>query len=131
MVGSIRDSDSSFHCILYAKIHKIHHEFGWTYLACKQCGRSAKEIDQGEASSSGTKGKKVKVWNCRIHKALNAYGVEMRFKVNVRVIDESGSASLLLFDDLVFKLSGQQCYNLIKKYGENHKDYFPDELNVW
>ncbi|GJU57543.1 putative reverse transcriptase domain-containing protein [Tanacetum coccineum] len=104
MVGSIRDSDS--------------------------CGRSAKEIDQGEASSSGTKGKKVKVWNCRIHKALNAYGVEMRFKVNVRVIDESGSASLLLFDDLVFKLSGQQCYNLIKKYGENHEDYFPDELNV-
>nr|GEZ25466.1 replication protein A 70 kDa DNA-binding subunit B [Tanacetum cinerariifolium] len=41
------------------------------------CGRSAKEINQGEASSSGTKGKKEKI------------------------------------------------------YGENHEDYFPDELNVW
>ncbi|GKB70707.1 replication protein A 70 kDa DNA-binding subunit B [Tanacetum coccineum] len=130
MVGSIRDSDSSFHCILSAKIHKIHHEFRWTYLACKRCGRSAKEMDQCKASSSGTKGKKENVWNYRIHKALNAFGVGMRFKVNVRVIDVSGSASLLLFDDWVFKLGGEQCYNLIKKYGENHDEYLPDELNV-
>ncbi|GJU28032.1 replication protein A 70 kDa DNA-binding subunit B [Tanacetum coccineum] len=130
MVGSIRDSDSSFHCILSAKIHKIHHEFRWTYLACKRYGRSAKEMDQCKSSCSSTKGKKEKVWNYKIHKALNASGVGMRFKVNVRVIDVSGSASLLLFDDLVFKLGGEQCYNLIKKYGENRDEYFPDELNV-
>ncbi|GKA18671.1 replication protein A 70 kDa DNA-binding subunit B [Tanacetum coccineum] len=40
-VGSIRDSDGPYHCLLYAKIHKIHRENGWTYLACKKCGRSA------------------------------------------------------------------------------------------
>ena len=46
-----------------------------------------------------------------------------RYKVIVRVIDDTGSASLLLFDDLVYKLSGVQ-------YGEQHEDYFPDELNI-
>ncbi|GJX58238.1 replication protein A 70 kDa DNA-binding subunit B [Tanacetum coccineum] len=98
MVGKIRkirDSDNLFHCILYAKIHKMHRENGWTYLACNRCGRSAKEVDDDQSSSSGMR-----------------------------------SASLLLFDDLVFKLSGEQCVHLIRQHGENYDDYIPDELNV-
>ncbi|GKD54764.1 replication protein A 70 kDa DNA-binding subunit B, partial [Tanacetum coccineum] len=58
MVGHIRDFDSSFHCILYAKIHKIHRENVWTYLACNRCGRSAKEVDDDQSSSSGKRAKK-------------------------------------------------------------------------
>ncbi|GJT38142.1 putative ribonuclease H-like domain-containing protein [Tanacetum coccineum] len=54
----------------------------------------------------------------------------MGFKVIVRVIDDTGSATLLLFDDLVFKLSGEQCVHLIRQHGENYDDYFPDKLNV-
>ncbi|GJT37989.1 replication protein A 70 kDa DNA-binding subunit B [Tanacetum coccineum] len=52
------------------------------------------------------------------------------FKVIVRVIDATGSASLLLFDDLVFKLSDEQCVHLIRQHGENYDDYFSEELNV-
>ncbi|GJS63551.1 ATP-dependent DNA helicase PIF1-like protein [Tanacetum coccineum] len=89
MVGSIRDSDSSFHCILYAKIHKIHREHGWTYLAYKRCGRSAKEVNDGQSSSSD--------------------------KVIVRVIDDTGSSSLLLFDDMLFKYSEKEGFD-----PENH-----------
>nr|GEV86549.1 hypothetical protein [Tanacetum cinerariifolium] len=51
------------------------------------------------------------------------------YKVIIRVINDIGSASLLLFDDMVFKLSGVQCYTLIKQYGEDYDDYFPSELN--
>nr|GEY47218.1 replication protein A 70 kDa DNA-binding subunit B [Tanacetum cinerariifolium] len=41
------------------------------------------------------------------------------------------SASLLLFDDLLFKLTnGEQCHTLIQKHGPNYDDYFPPELNV-
>ncbi|GJQ94650.1 replication protein A 70 kDa DNA-binding subunit B [Tanacetum coccineum] len=76
------------------------------------------------------KKKKQKLWYCKVHKALTASGVGMRFKVIVRVIDDTGSASLLLFDDLVFKLSGEQCVHLIRQHGKNYDDYFPDELNV-
>nr|GEU91265.1 replication protein A 70 kDa DNA-binding subunit B [Tanacetum cinerariifolium] len=53
MVGLIREAEKGFHCILYAKIHKIHREHGWAYLACKKCGRIAKEADVG-----------MKLWNC-------------------------------------------------------------------
>ena len=53
-----------------------------------------------------------------------------RFKVIVRVIDDSGSASLFLFDDMVYKLCDVQCHTLIKQYGPDHEDYFPSELNT-
>ncbi|GKF30736.1 hypothetical protein Tco_0100534, partial [Tanacetum coccineum] len=56
-VGSIRDLDGPYHCLLNAKIHKIHHEIGWTYLACKKCGQSAKEVDYDESSSSSKRAK--------------------------------------------------------------------------
>ncbi|GKC11332.1 replication protein A 70 kDa DNA-binding subunit B [Tanacetum coccineum] len=130
-VGSIRDSDGPYHCLLYAKIHKIHRENGWTYLACKKCGRSAKEADSDESSYSGKRATTNKFWNCRIHKGLTASLVHMRFKVVVRVMDDTGSASLLLFDDLVFNLTnGEQCHKLIQEHGPNYDDYFPPELNV-
>ncbi|GKB87045.1 hypothetical protein Tco_0959317 [Tanacetum coccineum] len=48
----------------------------------------------------------------------------------IRVIDETGSASILLFDDMIFKLCGVQVYILINKYGEEVDDYFQTELNV-
>ncbi|PWA62801.1 hypothetical protein CTI12_AA361970 [Artemisia annua] len=45
-------------CIVYAKIHKVHREHGWWYLACKKCGSIAKEPeDNGGSSSSKKKGK--------------------------------------------------------------------------
>ncbi|GJT87296.1 hypothetical protein Tco_1069013 [Tanacetum coccineum] len=48
----------------------------------------------------------------------------------IHVIDETGSASMLLFDDMTFKLCGVQVYTLIKQYGEEVDDYFPNELIV-
>ncbi|PWA96428.1 replication protein A 70 kDa DNA-binding subunit B [Artemisia annua] len=116
MVGNIRDSDRACHVVVYGKIHKIHREHGWAYLACKRCGSAAKEV-HGTTS-----------WKCKQHNQITAVG--MRFKVIVRVIDDTGSASLLLFDDLVKKLCGVTCHNLIKQYGEDHESYFPSELNV-
>ncbi|GJS82914.1 replication protein A 70 kDa DNA-binding subunit B [Tanacetum coccineum] len=89
-----------FHCILYARIHKLHREHGWAYLACKKCGRIVKEAEVG-----------------------------MKYKVIIRVIDDTGSVSLFLFDDLVFQLSGVKCYTLLNQHGFDYDDYFPSELN--
>ena len=150
---------------MYAKVHKIHRENGWAYLACKRCGSSAKEIEVSNASSSSSKNKKQQTWKCKQHQEITAVGMrysyqtsylfyiskcycnnifyepylffyfneclnKFRFKVIVRVIDETGSASLLLFDDFVHKLCGVTCQELITKYGEAHEDYFPAELNM-
>ncbi|GJW95359.1 replication protein A 70 kDa DNA-binding subunit B [Tanacetum coccineum] len=82
MVGSIREAAKGFHCILYARIHKIHREHGWAYLACKKCGRIAKQADDG-----------MKLWNCTVHKGIKETCVGIRYKVIIRVIDDNpGSA---------------------------------------
>ncbi|PWA68382.1 replication protein A 70 kDa DNA-binding subunit B [Artemisia annua] len=118
-VGSIRDTEN---------IHKIHRKHGWAYLACKKCGSAAKEVLNKNGSSSSSKSKKQQVWNCKKCKEITAVG--MKFKVIVCVIDDSGSASFLLFDDMVYKLCDVQCHILIKQYGPDHEDYFPSELNI-
>lgn len=56
--------------------------------------------------------------------------MHFRMKVIVRVIDETGSASLVMFDDMIAKLCGVDCYGLIKEYGPEVDDYFPAELNT-
>ena len=55
--------------------------------------------------------------------------MHFRMKVIVRVIYETGSASLVMFDDMIAKLCGVDCYGLIKEYGPEVDDYFPAELN--
>nr|GFA58678.1 replication protein A 70 kDa DNA-binding subunit B [Tanacetum cinerariifolium] len=50
------------------------------------------------------------------------------YKVIVRVIDQTGSASLLLYDDIISKLVGVSCYKLKEQYGANAENTFPEEL---
>ncbi|PWA44636.1 replication protein A 70 kDa DNA-binding subunit B [Artemisia annua] len=125
MVGSIRESEYQFECIVYEKIHKVHREHGWWYLAYKKCGCIAKEPEeQGESSSK--KKPKTKVWFYKQHKEITNVGP--RYKVIVRVIDDTGSTSLLLYEDIITKLIDIPCHKLKAKYGEQADDIFPDEL---
>ncbi|PWA44938.1 replication protein A 70 kDa DNA-binding subunit B [Artemisia annua] len=124
MVGSIRDSDTKFNCVVYAKIHKIHRERGWAYMACKKCGCVVKEVEKGHSSSSGSKFKMQQVWMCNKHSEVTAN------ESHCPCIDDTVSASLLLFDDMILKLCGVQCNSLIKEYGTEVDYYFPGELNV-
>ncbi|PWA86686.1 replication protein A 70 kDa DNA-binding subunit B [Artemisia annua] len=126
MVGSIRESEYQFECIVYAKIHKVHREHGWWYLACKKCGCVAKEPEEHGESSSSKKKPKTKVWFCKQHKEVTNVGP--RYKVIVRVIDDTGSASLLLYEDIITKLVDIPCHKLKAKYGDQADDIFPDEL---
>ncbi|GJW08210.1 hypothetical protein Tco_1570633 [Tanacetum coccineum] len=65
----------SFHCILFARIHKIHREHGWANLACKKCGRIAKEVDEAEAASIPRNNRRPTLWNCKVHKAITVVGI--------------------------------------------------------
>ncbi|GKD06689.1 replication protein A 70 kDa DNA-binding subunit B, partial [Tanacetum coccineum] len=84
MVGDIRDSEPDSHCIVYARIHRIHKE--------------------------------------HVQPAS-------RFKVIVRVIDKSGSAPLLFFNNNFVKLSGHTAWELIEKYNMDPDEYWPEELD--
>ncbi|PWA51475.1 replication protein A 70 kDa DNA-binding subunit B [Artemisia annua] len=130
IVGAIRDSYDEYTCVIYAKVHKIHKEYGWYYPACKKCSKRATLSD---ASASGSKasgsGGHRKFWKCDTHGQLN--GVVYRYKIIVPVIDESGSASLVLFDNMVHKLlNDTPCWELMEKYHYAAEDVFPSEIDV-
>ncbi|PWA42530.1 replication protein A 70 kDa DNA-binding subunit B [Artemisia annua] len=130
IVGAIRDSYDEYTCVIYAKVHKIHKEYGWYYPACKKCSKRATLSD---ASASGSKasgsGGRRKFWKCDTHGQLN--GVVYRYKIIVRVIDEFGSASLVLFDNMVHKLlNDTPCWELMEKYHYAAEDVFPSEIDV-
>nr|GEX52558.1 hypothetical protein [Tanacetum cinerariifolium] len=50
-----------------------------------------------------------------------------KFKAIVRVIDESGSAQLLFFNNNFVKLSGCTTWEIIKKYNMDQDEYWPEE----
>ncbi|GJZ36246.1 replication protein A 70 kDa DNA-binding subunit B [Tanacetum coccineum] len=52
-----------------------------------------------------------------------------RFKVIVRVIDKSGSAPLLFFNNNFVKISGHTAWELIEKYNMDPDEYWPEELD--
>ncbi|GKD80777.1 replication protein A 70 kDa DNA-binding subunit B, partial [Tanacetum coccineum] len=66
------------------------------------------------------------LWWCKKHEVIEAVGP--KYKVIVRVIDQTGSASLLLFDDMISKMVGVPCYKLKEQYGANAENTFPEEL---
>ena len=52
----------------------------------------------------------------------------LRYKVIVCIIDDTGSTSLLLYEDIILKLIDIPCSKLKAKYGDRADDNFPDEL---
>ncbi|GKB65937.1 replication protein A 70 kDa DNA-binding subunit B [Tanacetum coccineum] len=142
MVGSIRESGYEHEAIMYAHVHMIHVDNGWTYMAANDVVLGPSLIDSlkfksktSSQSSSKTSGESSsfaawhntskppkaskQLWWCKRHELIEAVGP--KYKVIVRVIDETCSASLLLFDDMIHKLVGVPCYKLKEQYGPNVK----------
>ncbi|GJU21851.1 replication protein A 70 kDa DNA-binding subunit B [Tanacetum coccineum] len=114
MVGGIREYS---HCIVYATIHRIHKEHGWAYTACKSCNKRVGIITHANPKPT---------FVCDDHGNTEA---APRFKVIVRLIDESGSVSVVFFNTNFMKLSKHTAWELMEKYGMDTDDYFPDDLD--
>ncbi|PWA84263.1 replication protein A 70 kDa DNA-binding subunit B [Artemisia annua] len=79
-----------------------------------------------QVQSSKTEKANTQFWTCKVHKKITAIGP--KYKVILRVIDDTGSASLLLFDDMINTLVDIPCYKLKEQYGPGVEDMFPEEL---
>ncbi|GJS00977.1 replication protein A 70 kDa DNA-binding subunit B [Tanacetum coccineum] len=53
MVSSIRECEQKSHCIVYAKIHRIHKENGWAYTGCRKCNKKVNVVESKASSSAG------------------------------------------------------------------------------
>ncbi|GKB34511.1 hypothetical protein Tco_0879453, partial [Tanacetum coccineum] len=117
MVDGIRECEPDSHCIVYATIHRIHKEHGWAYTACKSCNKRVDII---------THANRKPTFVCEDHGNVQAAS---RFKVIVRLIDESGSAPVVFFNNNFVKLSKYTAWELMEKHGMDPDDYFPDDLD--
>ncbi|GKA46553.1 replication protein A 70 kDa DNA-binding subunit B [Tanacetum coccineum] len=117
MVDGIRDSEQDSHCIVYARIHRIYKEHGWAYTACKSCNKKVDIL---------TWQNRPPVYVCEEHGNVQPAS---RFKVIVRVIDNSGSAPLLFYNNNFVKLFGYTASELIEKYNMDPDEYWPEELD--
>ena len=52
-----------------------------------------------------------------------------RFKIIVRIVDESGTAQVVIFDNNVHKMTGLTAWEIMEEHGMDTDEYFPDELN--
>nr|GEU57717.1 replication protein A 70 kDa DNA-binding subunit B [Tanacetum cinerariifolium] len=91
-----------------------------------RCSRAAKEKTDGQSSSRSSSMKKKK-YQYEVH---GEQVPVQRFKVIVRVIDDSVSASLVLFNDVVSKFVDKPCIKLRTRAYKTGDDGFPLELNV-
>lgn len=48
----------------------------------------------------------------------------------MRIIDETGSASILFFNSYVHKLCGKTAWEIMEKHGMDPDSYFPSDLEV-
>ncbi|GJW46928.1 replication protein A 70 kDa DNA-binding subunit B [Tanacetum coccineum] len=109
LVRSIRETEPDSECVIYASVHSIQYKSGWTYIGCKVCRKKVEPVAAKGPSTSRTK--------------------QTCYKMIVRVMDESGTVQLYIFDGNMHKMSGFTTWELVEKYGPNTSTYFPEELN--
>ncbi|KAL6515714.1 hypothetical protein OROHE_018404 [Orobanche hederae] len=110
---SISELDSTaeeYCCLIIAKILNIYTNYNWFYDACDKCFKKVSVLDKS-------------CWceKCKMRPTF----VLTRYKVHVRVEDESGTTSFVLFDHQVDQILGKSAADL-KQAGED--DSFSDEL---
>ncbi|XP_061349748.1 uncharacterized protein LOC133294987 [Gastrolobium bilobum] len=104
-------------CITYGTIKAIESKYNWWYKSCKKCPFSVYEDFE-----------KWYCKNCQKHWE-NYYP---RFSVQVRVVDNTDSASFILFDRDCVSLLGMSAAELRELHFKRGADLdqFPNELNV-
>ncbi|GKE95812.1 phospholipase D delta, partial [Tanacetum coccineum] len=80
----------SLYCFLCVFIKSIASN-GWAYLACKKCGRIAKEVDAAEAASIPKNSRRQQLWNCKVHKGITVVGIRYKTLITAKniVIEKS------------------------------------------
>nr|GEX55650.1 replication protein A 70 kDa DNA-binding subunit B [Tanacetum cinerariifolium] len=99
-INVIEDEEQETECVIYATVYRIQYKSGWTYIGCKIYSKKVVTLSSKAPSSSKAK----QTWWCEKHESQDQ--VASRYKMIVRVMDESGSAQLCIFDGSMYKLSG-------------------------
>ncbi|GJU24561.1 replication protein A 70 kDa DNA-binding subunit B [Tanacetum coccineum] len=116
-------------CVALATITSIEYEEGWVYTACCECNCKAVPNDDESSSKKAGKRKIRNTYRCETC-GPDIVDVIPKFRVQVRVSDDSACASFLMFDRDVFNIVKRSAYALKEEEATkpNAGDY-PDALN--
>ncbi|XP_071739531.1 uncharacterized protein [Rutidosis leptorrhynchoides] len=106
------DPSLSGNYIALAKITAIIPDDDWYYVACLKCTRKVKATDDLDELTLDTDGILGREYECR--KCGPKPKVNLRFKVQIRVTNDTGSASVWIFEDDVTKFIKPSAYELKK-----------------
>ncbi|CAI9094863.1 OLC1v1030676C1 [Oldenlandia corymbosa var. corymbosa] len=136
-LSGISELDQACNVVVFAKISGLAKENEWSYTGCSLCNRKVFEIEDAEKNNGGNKklsfaksrrtdnGKAIscpKKWMCSSHGPVSAVGP--KFKLQVYVVDGSGSRIATLWDRMVYNFINKSAAELIQ---EGNLDY-PDIL---
>ncbi|CAI9262615.1 unnamed protein product [Lactuca saligna] len=120
--------------IIVGTVKGIRQNIRWYYLACSNCKKSAKEKESSTDKVDGShEVAEIVTYECANLKCKNIkISVIPRFKIPLRVQDNTGTLTLTLFDQEVkklFKYTTKELYDKNKKLG-NNLELYPMELKV-
>ncbi|CAI9118250.1 OLC1v1019787C1 [Oldenlandia corymbosa var. corymbosa] len=132
-LSGISELDQACNVVVFAKISGLAKENEWSYTGCSLCNRKVFEIEDAEKNNGGNKklsfaksrrtdnGKAIscpKKWMCSSHGPVSAVGP--KFKLQVYVVDGSGSRIATLWDRMVYNFINKSAAELIQ---EGNLDY--------
>ncbi|CAI9293111.1 unnamed protein product [Lactuca saligna] len=120
--------------IIVGTVKGIRQNIRWYYLACSNCYKSAKEKESSTDKVDGShEVAEIVTYECSNPNCKNIkISVIPRFKIPLRVQDNTGTLTLTLFDQeakKLFKYTAKELYDKNKKLGIS-LDLYPMELKL-
>ncbi|GKB14502.1 nucleic acid-binding, OB-fold, replication protein A, OB domain protein [Tanacetum coccineum] len=108
-------------CVVVGTIKCVERETKWYYLGCHACnfGVDPKNEDYKDEESRLVK-KKTVGYICKNKSCGEVYDVLYKFKIQIQVLDNTGSVSLSLFDRIANALLNKDANELVEKQLKVH-----------
>ncbi|XP_035831902.1 uncharacterized protein LOC118480975 [Helianthus annuus] len=118
-------------CVVVATIKIVQEEYGWFYASCRKCfkkvmGKSVYLQNVENVSDDILRLPVTSLVCIRCHTECTS--ITTKFKVQVRVQDESGSVSFVMFDRDVQKLLGLAASDIRERQVKSNDTGFPHEI---
>ncbi|XP_022003738.1 uncharacterized protein LOC110901201 [Helianthus annuus] len=132
-VDEIIEIDSGMSCVVVATIKIVQQNYGWFYPACRDYKKKVltkiEYLQYAKTISDEVMNLSPASLNCYGF-CCNLLGIYYRFKVHLRVQDETGSVSFVMFDKDVMKLIGPTANDIRERQVKlDDTETFPHEIS--
>ncbi|GKD83198.1 nucleic acid-binding, OB-fold, replication protein A, OB domain protein [Tanacetum coccineum] len=127
----IRDIRKVMSCVIVGTIKCVERETKWYYLGCRACNFGVDpKTEEYKDEESGLVKKKTVGYICKNKSCGEVSDVLYKFKIQIRVLDNTGSVSLTLFDRIANALLNKEANELVEKQLKDGAiDVLPEDFN--